>query len=212
MSANKQVLVRRLGTTDYNPVFQNMQVFSETRDENTPDELWLVEHFPVYTLGRNGKQEHIINPGNIPVTQVDRGGQVTYHGPGQIIIYLLLDIRRAGLGVRQVVTAMESAIISVLAKLGIASSAKPKAPGVYVNDKKIASLGLRIKNGKSYHGLALNIEMDLSPFQGINPCGYEGLQVTQISDEVGSVSRSELEADLINALAKELNYTDIIYK
>jgi len=203
------VLVRRFGLVSYQPIFEKMLEFSTARNDETPDEFWLLQHRPVYTLGRNSKAHHILNTGDIPVVQVDRGGQVTYHGPGQIIIYPLVDIRRKQLGVRQVVTAMESAIVNTLEQLGIQAYPKPKAPGVYVADKKIASLGLRIKNGKSYHGLALNVDMDLTPFQGINPCGYEGLEVTQVSNEVSKFSLCDIETALIQALASELNYKEV---
>lgn len=210
MSANiDDIFVRRFGFVEYLPVFEEMQAFSAERDEQVVDQLWIVQHHPVYTLGRNGKPEHVLNPGVIPLVQVDRGGQVTYHGPGQIVIYLMLDIRRKQLGVRQVVTAMENAIVSVLASININAYPKPEAPGVYVDQKKIASLGLRIKNGKSYHGLALNVDMDLSPFQGINPCGYEGLQVTQVKDESENTDFSRIEGLLVQALANELNYKKV---
>lgn len=156
-----------------------MQEFTKSRNEQTPDELWIVEHLPVFTLGRNGKQEHILNPGNIPVIPIDRGGQVTFHGPGQLIIYLLIDLKRRNLGVRQLVTHIENSIINYLAKHQVIAYADPKAPGVYVDGKKIAALGLRISRGCSTHGLSLNIDMNLDDFKRINPCGYEGLEVTQ---------------------------------
>lgn len=204
-----EIYIRRLGQRDYLPVFEKMQAFSASRDMDSADEFWVVQHNPVYTLGRNGQPGHVLNSGDIPVIQVDRGGQVTYHGPGQIVVYLMLDIRRKNLGVRQVVTAMESAIVNVLSELQVSAYPKPEAPGVYVADRKIASLGLRIKNGKSYHGLALNYDMDLAPFEGINPCGYEGLQVTQIRAEAENATLSKVEERLITALAKELNYKKI---
>ncbi len=203
-----EIVVRQLGLVDYVTIYEKMQSFSATRDQSSQDECWLVQHSPVYTLGRNAKKHHLLSPGNIPVVQVDRGGQVTYHGPGQIILYLLLDIRRNNLGVRQVVTIMEKSLVAVLANWGINAYAKPEAPGVYVNEKKIASLGLRIKNGKSYHGLALNVDMDLSPFNGINPCGYEGLQVTQILNEANNVSDMALPIvaeKLVEILTTELS-------
>lgn len=207
MSTNSHVIqVRRFGLVDYAPAYELMQQFSAQREAEAIDQLWLLEHSPVYTLGKAGKQQHILNPGTIPVIQVDRGGQVTYHGPGQIILYLLLDVRRKKLGVRQIVTAMENAIIKTLEACAINAYAKPEAPGVYVNQQKIASLGLRIKNGKSYHGLALNYEMDLGPFSGINPCGYEGLEVINLVDIVGGTSRSEVELLIISNLAHELGY------
>ena len=183
-----------------------MRDFSSSRQAQTVDEFWVLEHYPVYTLGLNGKKEHIINAGDIPVEQVDRGGQITYHGPGQLIIYLLIDIKRKSMGVRAVVTAMENAIISTLKDLGVLAVAKPKAPGVYVDEKKIAALGLRIKNGKSYHGLSLNIDMDLTPFNGINPCGYEGLDVIQIKNLKSEYSKKIITEKLLKFLKKNLNY------
>jgi lipoyl(octanoyl) transferase len=159
-----------------------MQRFTEERTADTPDELWLVEHPPVFTLGLNGKAEHLLNPGAIDVIQVDRGGQVTYHGPGQVVLYLLVDLRRRGLGVRALVHRMEQAVIALLAGYGIPARARLDAPGVYVDGAKIASLGLRVRRGCSYHGLALNVDMDLEPFSRINPCGYPGLAVTQLRD------------------------------
>lgn len=179
-SALVPVLVRRLGLVDYLPTFQAMQAFTEARTADTPDEIWLLEHAPVFTQGMNGKAEHLLAPGEIPVVQVDRGGQVTYHGPGQLVVYLLLDLRRRKLGVRQVVSAMEQAVIALLDDYGIAAEARPEAPGVYVEGNKIAALGLRVRRGCSYHGLSLNIDMELEPFSRINPCGYQGLGVTQL--------------------------------
>ena len=207
MSTNSHVIqVLRFGLVDYAPAYELMQQFSAQREAEAIDQLWLLEHSPVYTLGKAGKQQHILNPGTIPVIQVDRGGQVTYHGPGQIILFLLLDVRRKKLGVRQIVTAMENAIIKTLEACAINAYAKPEAPGVYVNQQKIASLGLRIKNGKSYHGLALNYEMDLGPFSGINPCGYEGLEVINLVDIADGTSRPEVELLIISNLAHELGY------
>ncbi len=181
-----------------------MRAFSANRTDHTADEFWLVQHRPVYTLGRNGKKQHILNPGDIPIVEVDRGGQVTYHGPGQIVLYLLLDMHRNRFGVRQVVSAMEAAVVRLLEQYDIASRADPNAPGVYVAGKKIASLGLRISRGKSYHGLALNVDMDLQPFLGINPCGYEGLEVTQIKDFTADVTIPGTEERLLQALLEEL--------
>lgn len=175
------MLIRHLGLVEYSATFEAMQRFTRERDANTEDELWLLQHPPVFTQGISGKAEHLLMPGDIPVVQIDRGGQVTYHGPGQWVVYLLLDIRRAGIGVRQLVTLIESAIVELLAFYGIAAAADPKAPGVYVRGRKIASLGLKISRGCSYHGLALNVDMDLSPFQRINPCGYAGLEVISMA-------------------------------
>ena len=159
-----------------------MREFTESRTRQTPDEIWCLEHTPVFTLGRAGKWEHLLSPGSIPVVQVDRGGQVTYHGPGQLIMYLMLDLRRRGMGVRQLVNAIEQSMIDLLADLNLAGVRKEGAPGVYVDGRKIGALGLRLRNRCSYHGLALNVNMDLSPFQRINPCGYPDLEVTQLAD------------------------------
>jgi len=174
-------LVRWLGRVEYEPTWREMQRITDTRDANTPDEIWLLEHPPVFTQGLNGDPSHVLGAGDIPVVQIDRGGQVTYHGPGQLVVYPLIDIRRAGLGVRDLVTALERAIIDYCASLGIEAECRKNAPGVYVAGKKVASVGLRIRRGASYHGLAFNVNMDLEPFQRINPCGYAGLQMTQLA-------------------------------
>lgn len=174
--------LRRLGRQEYLPVFEAMRAFAETRDADTLDELWQVEHPPVFTQGLAGKAEHLLAPGAIPVIKVDRGGQVTYHGPGQVVIYCLLDVRRLGLSVRGLVTALEQSVIELLATHGRVAQARPDAPGVYVDGAKVAALGLRIRQGRSYHGLSLNVDMDLEPFTRINPCGYPGLRVTQLRD------------------------------
>jgi len=178
-----------------------MQTFTDSRTADTPDEIWLLEHEPVYTQGQAGKPEHLLHHTDIPVVQSDRGGQITYHGPGQLIAYLLLDVRRKGLGVRELVTALEQAVIRLLAAYGIAAVAKPDAPGVYVNGAKIASLGLRIRRGCSFHGLALNVDMDLSPFLHINPCGYAGLAMTQCRALGGPQSVDEAARRLMAELA-----------
>jgi len=174
------ILLRNLGFADYEPVWRRMQAFTDARDEATPDELWLVEHPPVFTLGLNGRREHVLDPGPIPVIPVDRGGQVTYHGPGQAVLYVLVDLRRRGLGVRALVTLLEQTVIAFLADHGIRAEARPDAPGVYVDGAKIAALGLRVRRGASYHGLSLNVDPDLSAFGRINPCGYEGLATTSL--------------------------------
>jgi lipoyl(octanoyl) transferase len=174
--------LRRLGLVDYTPTWAAMRAFTDARTSASDDELWLLQHPPVFTLGQAGRPEHILAPGTIPVVQTDRGGQVTYHGPGQLISYLLLDLRRAGLGVKGLVYLLEQAVIDLLAEVGIQAQARPDAPGVYVAGAKIASLGLRVRKGCSYHGLALNVDMDLGPFARINPCGYPGLAVTQLAD------------------------------
>jgi len=192
---------------DYETVWRAMQTFTDQRDDSTPDELWLVEHPPVFTQGQAGRAEHILAPGDIPVIQVDRGGQVTYHGPGQIVAYPLVDIRRLEMGVRKLVTGIEQAIIDVLQSYGVEAQLLKGAPGVYIDGVKIASLGLRIRKGKSFHGLSFNINMDLEPFQRINPCGYEGLQVTNLS-AFAEVSMTEVEDRLIAGLSKVLGYND----
>jgi len=197
--------VRRLGLMDYEPVWRAMQAFTDQRDDNTPDELWLVEHPPVFTQGQAGRAEHILAPGDIPVIQVDRGGQVTYHGPGQIVAYPLIDLSRSALGVRTLVTGIEQAIIDVLGYYNVQASLIDGAPGVYVDGVKIASLGLRIRKGKSFHGLSFNINMDLEPFQRINPCGFQGLQVTNLS-AFAEVSMAEVEDRLISGLSEVLGY------
>ncbi len=174
--------VRRPGRVDYRQAWRDMQAFTDARDAHTPDELWLLEHPPVFTLGRNGRDEHLHDTGNIPVIRADRGGQVTYHGPGQLIAYCLLDLRRRRHGVQSLVHSLEQAVIDLLAVHGITGARRNKAPGVYVEDRKIAALGLRVRRGCSFHGLALNVDMDLAPFACIDPCGYEGLEVTQLRD------------------------------
>ena len=184
--ADSRFLVKPLGVQPYIPTWEAMQAFTASRSETTPDELWLLEHPPVYTQGQAGKPEHVLNPGDIPIVQIDRGGQVTYHGPGQLIAYLLLDLKRHKMGVRELVRRIEQSVIDVLASYDITAYGKIDAPGVYVNrlgvEAKIAALGLRIRNGCSYHGLSFNVNMDLEPFSRINPCGYAGLQVTQLAD------------------------------
>lgn len=198
---------RELGQVDYQPTWHAMQRFTDTRGVDTPDEIWLLEHAPVFTQGQAGKAEHVLFPGDIPVVQVDRGGQVTYHGPGQLVAYLLLDVRRSGIGVRELVSRIERSLIDLLASYGVSANAKPDAPGVYVDGAKIASLGLRIRNGRSFHGLALNVDMDLQPFQRINPCGYAGMAMTQLADLVAEpIDMSEVSARLREQLVKHLEY------
>lgn len=198
---------RELGQVDYQPTWHAMQRFTDTRGVDTPDEIWLLEHSPVFTQGQAGKAEHVLFPGDIPVVQVDRGGQVTYHGPGQLVAYLLLDVRRSGIGVRELVSRIERSLIDLLASYGVSANAKPDAPGVYVDGAKIASLGLRIRNGRSFHGLALNVDMDLQPFQRINPCGYAGMAMTQLADQVAEpVDIFEVSARLREQLVKHLDY------
>lgn len=199
---------RDLETVAYEPVWQAMQRFTDGRDRDTPDEVWLVQHPPVFTQGQSGKPEHLLLPGDIPVVQVDRGGQVTYHGPGQLVAYLMLDVRRLGYGVRELVTRIEHSLIDLLASYGVTAAAKPEAPGVYVDGAKIASLGLRIRNGCSFHGLALNVDMDLDPFKRINPCGYAGLAMTQLREQAGPIEFAEVSARLRAQLVKHLDYAE----
>ncbi len=189
-----QLVVRELGLVDYQPTFTAMRQFTDSRAVDTPDELWLLQHPPVFTQGQAGKAEHVLAPGDIPVIQVDRGGQVTYHGPGQWVLYLMVDLRRQQLGVRDLVTLLESSVVQLLGEYAIVAAAQPQAPGVYVAGEKIASLGLRVRRGCSYHGLALNVDMDLQPFDRINPCGYEGLTVTSMAKLLPDV---RLEPDVI---------------
>lgn len=179
------IKVRLLTQQDYVSCWENMKTFTDNRNECTPDELWLLEHPPVFTQGQAGKAEHILSAGNIPIVQTDRGGQVTYHGPGQLVAYTLFDLRRLGIGIRSLIERLESAVILTLSEYGIHSQGRRDAPGVYVNEAKICSIGLRVKRGCSYHGIALNVNMDLSPFQGINPCGFKNLAVTDIAKQSG---------------------------
>jgi lipoyl(octanoyl) transferase len=178
-------VVKFLGLVPYEPTWRAMQRFTDERTADTPDEIWMVEHPPVFTLGMNAGREHVLAPGDIPVIDIDRGGQVTYHGPGQLVIYPLIDIRRHELGVRQLVVALENAIIAYVGELGVEASGSREAPGVYVNGAKLASIGLRIRRGASYHGAALNVSLDLEPFERINVCGYRGLAVTRLADICG---------------------------
>lgn len=192
--------LRHLDLVAYEPTWRAMQRFTAERTADTVDEIWLLQHPPTYTQGQAGRPEHLLNPGNIPVVQIDRGGQITYHGPGQIIAYLLLDLRRWRLNVRQLVRLMEQAVIDLLAERGVAAAGREDAPGVYVGEAKIAALGLKIKNGCCYHGLSFNVDMDLAPFSGINPCGYARLPVTQCRD----LGISHDVADLQERLAEHL--------
>ena len=193
----------------YEPVWAAMRAFTAARGPDTPDELWVLCHQPVFTQGQAGKPEHVLAPGDIPVVQIDRGGQVTYHGPGQVVIYLLLDVRRSGIGVRDLVDRIEQSVIDLLAEVGIEARNQRKAPGVYVKDAKIAALGLRIRQGRSYHGLSFNVDMDLSPFSRINPCGYEGMPVAQLRDLPyqpwgGSAQDTGARNDLLTTAARKL--------
>lgn len=201
--------MHRLGRRPYEPVWRAMRDLTDQRDASTSDQLWLVEHDPVFTQGRAGKPEHVLMPGDIPVVETDRGGQVTYHGPGQVVAYPLLDVRRAGLGVRELVNRLERAVIALLAELGVEAHARPDAPGVYVGEAKIASLGLRIRRGASFHGVALNVDGDLSPFERINPCGYAGMAMTRVSDLVAEAPEAPdvptVATRLAHCLARELD-------
>ncbi|XTZ40573.1 lipoyl(octanoyl) transferase LipB [Salmonella enterica] len=199
------ILIRNLGLQPYDPVSRAMHEFTDTRDDNTLDEIWLVEHHPVFTQGQAGKAEHLLAPGDIPVIQSDRGGQVTYHGPGQQVMYVLLNLKRRKVGVRELVTLLENTVINTLAEFGIKAQARADAPGVYVEGKKICSLGLRIRRGCSFHGLALNIAMDLAPFSRINPCGYAGMEMTQVSQLTAEGEVDKIRPVLISQFLALLN-------
>ena len=196
--------IRTLGLQNYVPLWQAMQRFTERRDAATADEIWFAEHPPVFTLGLNADRSHLLDPGDIPVQQVDRGGQVTYHGPGQLMIYPLLDLRRAGLGVRDLVTALEQAIVDVAAGHGVRAASRADAPGVYVAGAKLASVGLRIRRGASFHGMALNAEVDTAPFARINPCGFDDLDVTTLRALGVSATMAEVQADVLRHLLERL--------
>lgn len=199
------IRIRELGLQPYLSVYEQMLEFTRTRDEHSADELWFLQHERVFTQGQAGKAEHVLMPGDIPVVQTDRGGQVTYHGPGQLVVYLMVDIKRMGIGPRQLVSAIEQAIVNTLQVWGIESAPRTDAPGVYTGGRKIASLGLRIKQGRSFHGLALNIDMDLEPFRRINPCGYAGMEMTQMRDETAAApALAEVSAVLQQQLQAEL--------
>jgi lipoyl(octanoyl) transferase len=204
-----RLLVRRLGLSDYEPVWHGMQAFTDRRDAGSGDELWLVQHPPVFTQGQAGKAEHVLAPGDIPVIQVDRGGQVTYHGPGQIVAYPLIDIRRKNIGVRDFVHRIEEAIILTLAHYRVRGERIEGAPGIYVNGDKIASLGLRVRRGCTFHGLAFNVDMDLEPFQRINPCGFAGLRVTQLA-AFTDAAIGEVEDRLLGNLVRQLEYSEVM--
>ncbi|APZ44112.1 lipoyl(octanoyl) transferase LipB [Acidihalobacter ferrooxydans] len=202
-----ELLIHYMGRRPYLPVWQAMRDFTDVRTPDTPDEFWVVEHPPVFTLGQAARREHLLAPGEIPVVQIDRGGQVTYHGPGQVVIYTLLDLRRRRLGVRALVEALEQGVIALLEEYDIAAHARRDAPGVYVGKRKIAALGLRVRRGCSYHGLAFNVDMDLAPYQRINPCGYEGLEVTRLVDLGVPLAWHEAAPALAGKLAETLGYT-----
>jgi lipoyl(octanoyl) transferase len=202
-------ILRNLGVRDYATTWRAMQRFTDERTAGTADEIWLLEHEPVFTLGMNASRAHLLAPGQIPVVQVDRGGQVTYHGPGQLMVYPLVDLKRAGLGVRDFVTALERAVIALAAEDGIEAQCQRGAPGVYVAARKLASVGVRVRRSGAYHGLALNVAMDLAPFGLINPCGYAGLEMTQLADLGGARSTAEAAARLVPHLTAALGLTHV---
>ncbi|HEV7446770.1 MAG TPA: lipoyl(octanoyl) transferase LipB [Steroidobacteraceae bacterium] len=204
-----QPIVRRLGLVEYEPTWRAMQRFTDERNAATPDEIWFLEHPPVFTLGMNASTAHVLVPGDIPVVQIDRGGQVTYHGPGQLVVYPLVDLRRAKLGVRDIVTALEQSVIQLASDFGITAETRRGAPGIYVADKKLGSVGIRIRRHSSYHGLAVNVNLDLEPFSRINPCGYEGLQMTQLA-ELGGPDSVERAADALEpCLLRALGFAGV---
>ena len=202
------IVVRSLGLRDYEPLWRDMQQFTETRSSATPDEIWFTEHPPIFTLGLNASRDHLLTPGDIPVIQVDRGGQVTYHGPGQLMIYPLIDLKRAGLGVRDLVTGLEQTVIDLLVDFDIETVSRKDAPGVYVEGRKVASVGLRVRRGGSYHGMALNIDMDLEPFSRINPCGFSDLEVTDLTALGIGESPAEIQERVQVHLLRHLRMDD----
>lgn len=206
------LIVRQLNQLDYTQVWQAMKDFTDSRNDTSADELWLVEHPAVFTQGQAGKAEHLLNPGNIPVVKADRGGQITYHGPGQQVLYCLINLRRRKMGIRQLVTMIEESIVAALKKYQINAYAKADAPGVYVDEKKVASLGLRVRKGCSFHGLALNVNMDLTPFLSINPCGYAGLEMVQTADINGPQTVADAGQALVTELSQLLGATNLSYK
>ncbi len=211
MTSNS-IIIRYLGNQDYLSIWQDMQRFTDERSENTPDEIWVVEHPAIFTQGQNGKAEHILSPGNIPVIKVDRGGQVTYHGPGQLLAYTLIDLKRKKLNIREMVSILEDSIVRLLSNHNIQATTQCKAPGVYVTDKKIASIGLRIRRGCAFHGLALNVSMDLEPFTRINPCGFTELKMTQMSDFDKIININSVATELGSCLIMNLGYTQHLIK
>jgi len=204
--AGRELTVRELGLSDYVETWQNMRRMTDLRDNESRDELWLLEHPRVFTLGQAGRSEHVLDPGDIPVVDSDRGGQVTYHGPGQLVVYVLMDLRRRGLGVRQLVDGLEQCVIDMLASAGVSAARRARAPGVYVSGSKVCALGLRIRNGCSYHGVALNVDLDLEPFQRIDACGYPDLTVTRLADLAISWDVEEAGRRLLAAFVRQFDY------
>ena len=204
----QSLIIRRLGLQDYEPIWKSMRYIAENQSNDRGDEIWLLSHKPVFTLGQAADRKNILEAGNIPVVDIDRGGQVTYHGPGQLVAYILLNIRKRRMSVRDLVSALENSMVSALSYFGISAQTRPKAPGVYVNEAKIGALGLRIKNGKSYHGMSLNVDMDLAPFSSINPCGFKNLEVTQVADHTkkSKFLMRDCSEILIKKLLGELGY------
>lgn len=198
--------IRHLGLVSYTDTWQAMKDFTNARTEQTADEIWLLEHPPVFTQGQAGKPEHVLNPGDIPIVQTDRGGQVTYHGPGQLVMYVLFDLRRLKIGIRQLVTKLEDSVISVMQDYGVSARNRCDAPGVYVTDSKICSIGLRVRKGCSYHGIAFNVAMDLEPFSRINPCGFKNLTVTQVRDFANEVTIKDVEPKLVRYVQENFGY------
>ncbi len=209
---SRTLIVRDLGIAPYEPVWRAMQHFTETRSADTCDEIWFVEHHAVFTQGRNGRERHVLDAAEIPVIRTDRGGQVTYHGPGQIVVYALLDLRRCALGIRNLVESLEQAVADTLSEYGVSGRTLRQAPGVYVQDRKIASVGLRVRGGRSYHGLSLNVDMDLQPFRRIHPCGYAGLEVTQLADHYPHASLNAVKNVLRVALQCRLRYNEMRFR
>ncbi len=202
------IRIRNLGLQDYEPVWRDMQDFTDSRDEETPDEIWFTQHEPVFTLGVNASRDHLLAPGDIPVVQIDRGGQVTYHGPGQLMIYPLIDLRRAGRGVRPLVTALEQSVVDLAADYGILAANRCDAPGVYVDGVKLASIGLRIRRGASFHGMALNVDVDLEPFSRINPCGFTDLEVTDLKKLGAEGDLERVRESLLPHFLKHMGFDD----
>jgi lipoyl(octanoyl) transferase len=209
--SSQHVIIRSLGLCEYEPIWRLMQNFTSARTPSTIDEVWCLQHPPVYTQGQAGKSEHVLHANNIPVVKIDRGGQVTYHGPGQLVVYTLVDLQRRGLGVRDFVTAIEQSVIDLLKDKGVNAARKKNAPGVYVGEAKIAAVGLRVRHGRTFHGLSINVNMDLAPFLGINPCGYAGLCVTQVKDECDESSLENVQSLFLTHFLHQLGYTHASY-